>query len=229
MIEATEYPLSPSTRTSLQDSILDMTLTSSDSSLSSSSSKEDVRLKRLNGDSSSTSNTGVARFKAIRSSESESSSSSTTGLERKMDEISCSLSKGFLVRSLASQVSQDELLIDWIGAVLVEGVILLLPGFAGVVLTLRSPSGLLVANLSPRISLERRDKLNGKVDDDMMRSCFVRPFFFARNCEGTFHSLPCQSGLPLYRYIYFDKNSRWKTKPLVTLHMVCISKLRSFC
>jgi len=128
MIEATEYPLSPSTRTSLQDSILDMTLTSSDSSLSSSSSKEDVRLKRLNGDSSSTSNTGVARFKAIRSSESESSSSSTTGLERKMDEISCSLSKGFLVRSLASQVSQDELLIDWIGAVLVEGVILLLPG-----------------------------------------------------------------------------------------------------
>jgi len=101
--------------------------------------------------------------------------------------------------------------------------------FAGVVLTLRSPSGLLVANLSPRISLERRDKLNGKVDDDMMRSCFVRPFFFARNCEGTFHSLPCQSGLPLYRYIYFDKNSRWKTKPLVTLHMVCISKLRSFC
>jgi len=128
MIEATEYPLSPSTRTSLQDSILDITLTSSDSSLSSSSSKEDVRLKRLNGDSSSTSNTGVARFKAIRSSESESSSSSTTGLERKMDEISCSLSKGFLVRSLASQVSQDELLIDWIGAVLVEGVILLLPG-----------------------------------------------------------------------------------------------------
>ena len=128
MIEATEYPLSPSTRTSLQDNILDMTLTSSDSSLSSSSSKEDVRLKRLNGDSSSTSNTGVARFKAMRSSESESSPSSTTGLGRKMDEISCSLSKGFLVLSLASQVSQDELLIDWIGAVLVVSVILLLPG-----------------------------------------------------------------------------------------------------